>query len=197
MNIGITEIKNLREKTGAGMMDCKEALTESNGDVEKAILVLRKKGLADIKKREGKKTSEGTIGKYFHPGNKLAALVEVNAETDFVSKGELFHKFADDIAMHVAAVNPQWVSRDQVPQHIIDREKEIMSESLVGKPPQVIEKIVEGKLNKFFKETCLMDQEYVKDSNLTITDLMGDLASKVGEKIVIKWFVRRVVGEKQ
>jgi len=195
MSISVSEIKELREKTGAGMMDCKEALTESNGDVDKAIVILRKQGLADMKGRSDKKASEGTVGYYIHAGGKIGVMVEINCETDFMAKGEGFQKFAKEVAMHIAAVNPQWITSDQVPQEIIEREKEIIAASLDGKPPQIIEKIVEGKLNKFFKETCLMNQLFVRDSNLTITDLLGDLASKVGEKIVIKRFMRFAVGD--
>ncbi len=195
MSVTLQQIKELREKTGAGMMDCKEALTASNGNVEQAIIHLRKKGLSDISNRASKTASEGTVGYYIHAGGKIGVMVEINCETDFVAKGEAFQKFAKEVAMHIAATNPRWITRDEVPQKIIDQEKEIMAASLEGKPPQVIDKIVAGKLNKFFKETCLMDQLFVRDSNITITDLLGDLAAQVSEKIVIKRFVRFVVGE--
>ena len=195
MSIGVSEIRDLREKTGAGMMDCKEALEASNGDVEKAIVHLRKKGLADISERAHKAASEGTVGYYIHAGGKIGVIVEVNCETDFVAKGEAFQKFAKEVAMHIAASNPQWIKSDDVPDEVIEREKEVMAASLEGKPPQVIEKIVQGKLAKFFKETCLMDQLFVRDTNITITDLLGELASKVGEKIVIKRFARFATGE--
>jgi len=195
MSVTLQQIKELREKTGAGMMDCKEALTASNGNVEQAIIHLRKKGLSDISNRASKTASEGTVGYYIHAGGKIGVMVEINCETDFVAKGEAFQKFAKEVAMHIAATNPRWITRDEVPQKIIDQEKEIMAASLEGKPSQVIDKIVAGKLNKFFKETCLMDQLFVRDSNITITDLLGDLAAQVSEKIVIKRFVRFVVGE--
>lgn len=195
MVISISEIRKLREQTGAGMMDCKKALTECKGDVEKSIVFLRKKGLADIKNRSSKTASEGTIGYYIHAGGKIGVLVEINCETDFVAKGDEFQEFAKDVAMHIAATNPQWISRENIPANILDNEKEIISSSLQNKPPQVVAKIVEGKLAKFYKETCLLDQLFVKDSNLTITDLLGGLASKIGEKIVIKRFARFVTGE--
>jgi len=195
MGISVNDIRELREKTGAGMMDCKEALKENDGNVEKAILSLRKKGLAGIKDRSHKKASEGIVGNYIHAGGKLGVMVEINCETDFVAKGEEFQRFARDIAMHIAATNPLWITREEVPQEIIEREKEVFADSLNGKPEQVVEKIIEGKLSKFFRETCLMEQLFVKDTNLTITDLLGELASKIGEKLVVKRFTRYVVGE--
>jgi len=197
MSISVSEIKHLRDKTGAGMMDCKEALEASGGDVEKAILHLRKKGLSDIGKRSHKTASEGTVGYYIHAGGKIGVMVEINCETDFVAKGEAFQTFAKEVAMHIAAANPQWITSDEVPQDVIDREKEVMADSLQGKPEAVIDKIVEGKLAKFYKETCLMNQLFVRDTNITITDLLGDLAAQVGEKIVIKRFMRFAVGEGQ
>ncbi len=195
MAISVSEIRKLREQTSAGMMDCKEALTECDGNIEKAIVFLRKKGLADIKKRATKTASEGTIGYYIHAGGKIGVMVEVNCETDFVAKSEEFQKFARDVAMHVAAVSPQWITREDVPANVLADEKEIIAATLKNKPPQIVEKIVKGKLTKFYKETCLLDQLFVKDSNLTITDLLGELASKVGEKLVIKRFARFVTGE--
>jgi elongation factor Ts len=193
--ITIEQIKELRTKTGAGMMDCKEALKASNGDYEQAVVYLRKKGLKDITKRSHKTASEGTIGRYFHPGDKLCAIVEVNCETDFVAKGDAFREFANEVAMHIVASNPQYVSRDCVPAEVIDREKSVFEESLGGKPQQVIDKIVDGKLAKFYKEVCLLEQPFVRDNNITVSDLLGDLASKVGENIVVKRFVRITVGE--
>lgn len=195
MAISVSEIRELREQTGAGMMDCKEALTECDSDVEKAVMFLRKKGLADIKRRATKAASEGTIGYYIHAGGKIGVMVEINCETDFVARGDEFQTFARDVAMHVAAMNPQYISSKDVPAGVLDNEKELAQSSLKDKPPQVVEKIVAGKLAKFYKETCLMDQLFVKDSNLTITDLLGELASKVGEKLVIKRFSRFVTGE--
>jgi len=195
MSISVNDIRELREKTGAGIMDCKNALKECNGDVEKSIICLRKKGLADIKKRLAKTASEGIIGHYIHAGEKIGVMVEINCETDFVAKGEAFQQFAKDVAMHIAASNPLWITRDEVPQNVIEREKEIFADSLDGKPQQIVERIIKGKMNRFFKETCLMEQLFVKDTNFTIADLFGDLASKINEKMVVKRFTRYVVGE--
>lgn len=195
MNVSVEEIKKLREQTGAGMMDCKEALTTSKGNVEEAVVLLRKQGLADITKRRAKSALEGMVGHYIHAGSKIGVLVEVNCETDFVARGDEFQQFASDVAMHVAAMNPQWISREEVPKDIVDRETEIILSSIPKRPPHVVEKIVEGRMNKFYKQTCLVDQLFVRNANLTVTDLLGDLASKVGEKLVIKRFVRFVVGE--
>lgn len=197
MFINISEIRNLREKTGAGMMDCKEALINSKGDIERAIVYLRKKGLSDITNRSSKVTSEGIIGHYIHAGNKIGVIVEINCETDFVAKSDEFQKFAKEIAMHIAATNPRWISKEQVPQDIIDQEKEIIESAISNKPQHIADMIMVGKLNKFFKEVCLMEQKYIKDDNLTITDLFGDLTSKIGENIIIKRFSRFVVGEKK
>jgi len=195
MNVSVKEIKELRKQTGAGMMDCKEALSKCKGNVKEAIVFLRKKGLANIKNRGSKFATEGMIGHYIHAGSKIGVLVDVNCETDFVARGEDFQKFVKDVSMHIAATNPQWVSKEDVPTDVIDRETEIILASIPQRPSHVMEKIVEGKMNKFYKETCLMNQLFVKDSNLTITDLLGDLASKIGEKILIRRFVRFVTGE--
>lgn len=195
MSVSVQDIKALREKTGAGMMDCKEALKESGGVVEQAVVWLRQKGLADVKDRSHKAASEGLVGHYIHAGGKIGVLVEVNCETDFVARGEAFQQFARDLSMQVAAANPKWVDRDSVPAEVIAQEKEIAAASVTNKPPQVVDKIVEGRLNKFFKETCLMEQPFVKDQNLSITDLLGELISKVGERVVVKRFARFAVGE--
>lgn len=194
-NVSVEQIKQLREQTGVGMMDCKRALEQCNGDFDKAVVFLRKEGLADIQTRGSKTTNEGMVGHYIHAGGKIGVLVEVNCETDFVARGEDFQKFTKELAMHIAALNPKWISRDEVPEEIIEREKEIISDSLTNKPPQVVDQIIKGKLNKFFKETCLVDQPFVRDANLTVQDLLGELASKIGEKLVIKRFVRYVTGE--
>lgn len=190
-----TDILELRKKTGAGIMDCKASLTETNGNQEQAIIILRKKGLAEIKARDHKAASEGLIGHYVHTGGKIGVLVEINCETDFVARGEDFQSFAHDLAMHIAASNPLYKVRDEVPQSVIDREKEIIAPTLLNKPPEIAEKMLTGKLNKVFKEICLMEQVFVKDSNKTISDLLGDLVAKIGEKVVIKKFVRFVIGE--
>ena len=195
MTISVDDIKRLRADTGAGMMDCRKALTDSNGDFDGAVVFLRKKGLADIKGRGHKATSEGVVGSYIHTGSKLGVLVSVDCETDFASKSDDFQMFVKDLAMHVAAANPQWVRREDVSQDIIDRETEIVSVGLDGKPDNIIEKIVSGRLNKFYKDTCLMEQAWIKDPNLTITDLLGNVASQIKENIVVKRFARFVAGE--
>lgn len=195
MTFTLTNIQELRKKTGAGVMDCKEALTESNGNLEQAVVVLRKKGLADIGERDHKAASEGMVGHYIHAGGKIGVLVEVNCETDFVAKSDDFKQFAKDLAMHIAASNPKWITRNDVPQEVLDREKGIIEPTLLNKPPAIAEKMMTGKLNKVFKEVCLMEQAFVKNPDITISDLLGELAVKIGEKIVIKRFVRFVTGE--
>ena len=195
MEVGIPLISELRKKTSAGFGDCKEALTASNGDLEQAVVYLRKKGLADIKERGAKIASEGTVGHYIHMGGKIAVLCEVNCETDFVSRSPDFQNFTHELAMHIAAANPLWISRDEIPANILEREREIaLNNVAANKPAAIIEKIVSGRLDKFFKETCLLEQPFVKNQDLNIHDLLGELASKVGEKIVIKRFARFAVG---
>jgi len=196
-NISATMVKQLREKSGAGMMDCKKALIESDGDIEKAVEYLRKKGIATAQKRSGRSLSEGTIQTYIHMGGKLGVMVEVGCETDFVAKNDDFIAFAKNIAMHVAAINPMGITTEDVPREIIEKELEIYkSQALeMGKPEKIVEKIAEGKLNKFYKDNCLMQQPYVKDPDKTITDLLNELIAKIGENISIKRFVRFQVGE--
>ena len=194
MTVTVKMITELREKTGAGMMDCKKALTESNGDMEKAIAYLRTKGLADIQGRSNKTASDGTIGYYIHAGGRIGVMVEINCETDFASRNEDFQQFAKDVAMHIAAMSPQWISRDDVPQGVIDKEKEIAATGMENKPPKVLENIVNGKLNKFFKTVCLLEQPFVKDQDIPVQDLLGELASKIRENIVIKRFTRYELG---
>ncbi len=190
-------VKQLREKSGAGIMDCKQALSECEGDIEKAVDFLRKKGLATAKKRAGRATMEGAVQSYIHMGGKIGVLVEVNCETDFVAKTDDFLAFVKNIAMHVAATNPVGIVEEDVPQDVIDREKEIYRAQALemGKPEKMVDKIADGKLNKFFKESCLMNQAYVKDPNMTITDYLNDVIAKTGEKITIKRFARFQVGE--
>ena len=192
-------VKKLREKTAAGLMDCKKALEEAGGDMEKAVDILRQKGLAVAAKRAGKATKEGVVAAYIHANKKLGAMVEVNCETDFVARTEEFQKFAYDVAMHVAATNPICVSREEMPEEVLKREKEIYiaqaKES--GKPENVIEKIVQGKLEKFFKESVLLEQPFVKNPDLTIQDLLNELMTKTGERIQIRRFVRYQVGEEE
>jgi len=190
-------VKELREKTGAGMMDCKKALVESEGDIGKAIEFLRKKGLDTAKKRAGRATSEGTIQSYIHMGAKLGVMVEVSCETDFVAKNEDFIEFAKNIAMHIAASNPLAINADELPAEVIDKEREIYQAQVKeqGKPEAVHDKIVDGKLAKFMKENCLLDQPYVREPDKTVGDLLNELIAKIGENISVKRFVRFQVGE--
>jgi len=190
-------VKELRDKTGAGMMDCKKALTQSDGDVEKAIEFLRKKGLDTAQKRAGRATTEGTIQAYIHMGAKLGVMVEVSCETDFVAKNEDFQEFAKNIAMHIAASNPLAITPEDVPAEVIEKERDIYRAQAkeMGKPAAVLEKIVEGKLSKFFKENCLLNQQYVRDPDITVADLLNELIAKIGENITVKRFARFQVGE--
>jgi len=196
-NISAAMVKQLREKTGAGMMDCKNALSEVEGDVEKAIELLRKKGLATAQKRAGRALSEGMIQSYIHMTGKLGVLVEVNCETDFVAKNEDFQEFTKNIAMHIAATNPLGITPEDISQEIIEKEKEIYRAQALdmGKPENVIDKIVEGKLNKFYQESCLLNQPYVRDTDITIADLLNQMIAKIGENISIKRFVRYQIGD--
>jgi elongation factor Ts len=190
-------VKDLRDKTGTGMMDCKEALAASGGDMAKAVEFLRKKGLATAQKRAGRATSEGAIASYIHTGSKLGVMVEVNSETDFVAKNDRFQEFAKNIAMHIAASNPLGIRPEDVPPEIVAKEREIYAAQAMetGKPEKVIEKIVEGKLKKFFEDSCLLNQPYVRNPDITVGDLLNDLIAKIGENISIKRFVRFQVGE--
>jgi elongation factor Ts len=197
MSITVDAVKELREKTGAGMMDCKKALTEAGGDMEKAMEILRRRGVAIASKKASREASEGLIGSYVHMG-KIGVLVEVNCETDFVAKTDEFQELVKDVAMHIAAASPLYVKREDVPAEIIEKEKEIYRAQVKDKPPHVIEKIIEGKLEKFYTENCLMDQIFVKDpeGKKTIKDLVVEKIAKLGENIVIKRFVRFQLGEK-
>jgi len=190
-------VKQLRDKTGSGMMDCKKALAENGGDMDKAIDFLRKKGLATAAKRAGRATTEGVVQPYVHTGGKLGVMVEVNCETDFVAKSEDFQEFAKNVAMHIAATNPIGIVPEDVPAETLTREKAIYVDQAkqTGKPDNVIEKIVEGKMNKFLKENCLMQQAYVRNPDITIADLLNELIAKIGENISIKRFVRFQIGE--
>ena len=196
-NISAAMVKQLREKTGAGMMDCKNALSEVKGDIEKAIEFLRKKGLATAQKRAGRVLSEGIIQSYIHMNGKLGVLVEVNCETDFVAKNEDFQEFAKNIAMHIAASNPLGITPEDVSEEIIEKEKEIYRAQALdmGKPENVTDKIVEGKLNKFYQESCLLNQPYVRDTDMSVADLLNGLIARIGENISIKRFVRYQIGE--
>ena len=191
-------VKDLRDRTGAGVMDCKAALTATQGDLQAAVEYLRKKGLADAQKRAGRDAKEGVVGSYIHGGAKLGVLIEVNCETDFVAKTEAFQELVRDLAMHVAAANPSYVSRDQVPAEIIEKEREIYREQMADqkKPPQVIDKIIEGKLEKFYTEQCLLDQAFVKDSTgkTKVKDVVDAVNSKTQERVVVKRFARFQIG---
>ena len=191
-SISAVLVKQLREKTGSGIMDCKGALSECDGDMDKAIDFLRKKGLATAAKRAGRATSEGVIAAYIHMGGKIGVMVEVNCETDFVAKNEDFQAFAKNISMHIAAINPVAVNPEDVPQEIVNKEKEIYRAQALemGKPEKMVDKIADGKLKKFYKESCLMSQSYVRDPNLTVADVLNELIAKIGESISIKRFVR-------
>jgi len=188
-------VKELRDSSGAGMMDCKKALTATGGDLETAMDELRKQGLASAQKRSSRATKEGAVDSYIHAGGKIGVLVEVGVETDFVSRGDQFKEFTHDLAMHVAAAAPRWVTRDQVPEDVIAREKAIYAEQVKGKPENVLEKIVTGKLEKFFAETCLMEQPFIKDTDRTIEQLRTDLVGIIGENVEVRRFARFKLGE--
>ncbi len=189
-------VKELRGRTSAGIMDCKEALEESGGDLEKAVDFLRQKGLATALKRAGRETSEGVISSYIHAGDKLGVLVEVNCETDFVGKTEEFKAFAKDIAMHIAAMKPLGIDREDIDQEILRREEDIYRQQAqdTGKPENILDKIIKGKMEKFYKEACLMEQVFVKNSDITIKDLVHEMVSKTGENISIRRFTRYQLG---
>ncbi len=196
MKITSQMVKELRDKTNAGMMDCKRALGETGGDMEKAVDLLRQKGLAVAAKRADRATSEGIVECYIHAGGKIGVMVEVGCETDFVAKTDDFKTFARDVAMHIAAVNPVALTRDDVPAEMIAREKEIYTKQALdsGKPENIVEKIVTGKMEKYLAEICLMEQKFVKNPDLSIQDLLNELVAKMGENISIKRFTRYQVG---
>lgn len=195
--IDVALVKQLREKSGAGIMDCKEALSGCEGNIIKAVEYLRKKGLATAQKRAGRTAGEGTIQAYIHMGGKIGVLVEINCETDFVAKTDDFKAFVKNIAMHIAATNPISVASEDVPAEVIDKEKEIYRAQALemGKPEKIIDKIAEGKLNKFYKDNCLLLQPYVRDPDVTVEDVLNDMIGKTGEKITIKRFARFQIGE--
>jgi elongation factor Ts len=195
--VSAAAVKALREKTGAGMMDCKKAMQEAGGDIEKAVEVLRKMGLKDVGKRAGKIAAEGVIGTYIHSGDQIAVLVELNCETDFVARGADFKEAARGLAMHIAAMKPLYVSEADVPEQILEKEKEIVLETLNEKQRAMADKILPGKLKKFFEDTCLLHQKYVRDESdeKTIKDVLDELAAKIGEKVTVRRFQRFEVGE--
>jgi elongation factor Ts len=195
-DISAAKVKELRDRTNAGMMDCKKALAESGGDMEKAIAWLRQKGLAVAGKRAGRSTSEGVVQCYIHSNNKLGVMVEVNCETDFVAKTDQFIQFAHDIAMQIAATNPVAIRREEVPADLLEKEKDIYRKQALdsGKPAQIVEKMVTGRVEKFYKEVCLMEQAFVKNPEVSVQDMLNELIAKMGENISVKRFVRFQVG---
>ncbi len=196
MNITAKMVKDLRDKTAAGMMDCKKALTDTGGDMEKAVDLLRQKGLAVAAKRAGRATNQGVVETYIHAGGNLGVMIELGCETDFVAKNDDFRAFARDIAMHIAALNPVAVTREEVSPEVVSREKEIYVQQALdsGKPEAIVEKMVTGKIEKFLSEICLLEQQYVKNPDLTVQDLLNELVGKMGENISIKRFARFQVG---
>jgi len=203
MSNGVTPaaIKALREKTGAGMMECKGALTEAEGNEDKAIEILRKRGLASATKKAGRVAAEGLVNAYIHAGGKIGVLLEVNCETDFVARGEEFRSFVHDLAMHITAAEPRFISKEEVSSGVLDKEKEIAMEQArldpknANKPQQVLDKIVEGRLSKFYQETCLLEQPFVKDQNINVGELVTQMVQKTGENIKIRRFTRYKMGE--
>ena len=195
MSITAKQVGELRGQTGAGLMDCKKALVESDGDIENAITILRKKGMASASKKAGRATSEGLVESYIHLGGKVGVLIEVNCETDFVAKTDDFKYFVKDLCLHVAAVNPVCVSREQVPADLVEKEREIAASQAEGKPPAAVQKIIEGKLNKYYATACMLDQPFVKDSDKSVQDVLSEQISKLGENMVINRFTRFQIGE--
>lgn len=197
MEVSIELVKDLRQRTGAGIVDCKAALQESKGNMEGAIEYLRKKGLATAAKKAGRIATDGLISSYIHAGGKIGVLVEINCETDFVAKTEDFQNFVKNIAMHIAAANPQYIRREDVPSDVLQKEREIYRMQALdsGKPAKVIDKIVEGKLERFYSETCLLEQTYIRDSDLTVKEVLDGMIGKLGENITIRRFARFQLGE--
>ena len=201
MAISMSAVKDLREKTGAGMVDCKTALVEADGDVEKAVEILRKKGMATADKKSGRITAEGAVGSYIHMGGKVGVMVEINCESDFVSRGEEFQQLVKDVAMHIAASDPQYVRREEVPADVLDKEREILRDQLkndpknANKPAEVLDKIIEGRVNKYYEENVLLDQAYVKDPSKTVGELVSEKIASIKENITVRRFTRYKMGE--
>ncbi|RLB07823.1 MAG: elongation factor Ts [Deltaproteobacteria bacterium] len=197
MEISAAAVKELRQRTGAGVMDCKKALLECAGNIDKAIDFLRKKGLAKAAKKADRATAEGLIGSYIHAGGKIGVLVEVNCESDFVARTEEFQNLVKEISMHIAAMNPLYIKREDVPAEVIEKEKEILRAEAAasGKPEKVIEKIVEGRMKKFFAENCLLEQGYIRDPEITVKDLISSAIAKLGENITVRRFTRYQLSE--
>ncbi len=190
-------VKQLREATGAGVLDCKKALQEANGDMERAVEILREWGIAKAAKKVGREAREGVIGHYVHMGGKMAAIVEVNCETDFVARTPEFQELAKNLAMQVVAARPRWVRREDIPEEVIEKEKSILRAQLAddNKPPHIVERIIEGKLNKWFEEVCLLEQPFIRDEDKTVGDLIQEHIAKLGENIVVRRFARFEIGE--
>ncbi len=197
VEISAAQVKELRDATGSGIMDCKKALQSSDGDMEKAIAWLREKGIASADKKAGRIAAEGIVDAYIHAGGRIGVLVEVNIETDFAAKNEMFKNFVKDVAMHIAASNPRWVTKEEVPAREVEKETEIIRNKALneGKPEKILDKIVEGSLAKFYKENCLLEQEFVKDDSKTIETLQKELTAAIGEKVSIRRFTRYEMGE--
>ncbi len=199
--ISMSAVKDLREKTGAGMVDCKNALVEADGDVEKAVELLRKKGMATADKKAGRVTAEGAVGSYIHMGGKVGVMVEINCESDFVSRGEEFQQLVKDVAMHIAASDPKYLRREEVPADVLDKEREILRDQLkndtknANKPADVIDKIIEGRINKYYEENVLLDQAYVKDPSKTIGELVAEKIASIKENITVRRYTRYKMGE--
>jgi elongation factor Ts len=197
MEITTEKVKELRQRTGIGVMECKEALQESGGDIEKAILILRKKGYARAKDKMNRETAEGIVGSYIHLNGRIGVLVEVNCESDFVARNQEFQELVKNLTLHIAASKPRYISSEDVPAQVLEQEKDIIREQFKDskKPPEVVEKIIQGKLSKFYQETCLMDQPYVKDDKISVRELVASHIAKFGENIRIKRFARFELGE--
>ena len=197
MSISAADVKRLRERTGSGFMDCKKALQEANGDLEEAKAILRKKGVSVAAKRADRAASEGAVTAYIHGGGRIGVLVEVNCETDFVARTDSFQEFCKNVAMQIAASQPRWVSRDDVPEEALERERSILIEQAKGegKPDHIAEKMVEGRMKKFYTDFCLLDQPYIRDESMIVQDLITDFAGQVGEKVAVRRFTRYALGE--
>ncbi len=197
MAISAELVKDLRQRSGAGILDCKKVLNETDGNIEKAVEFLRKKGLASAAKKKGRATSEGSVGAYIHTGGKIGVMIEVNCETDFVAKTDEFQALVKDLSLHIAAASPQYLSREKVPQEVIEKEKDIFASQAKdsGKPEKIIDRIVQGKIEKFYGESCLLEQSFVKDPDQTIQDILARAIAKLGENITIHRFVRYQLGQ--
>lgn len=197
MSISASIVKELRVKTGTGMMDCKKALIESNGNIEKAVEYLRKKGMSAASKRSSKAAKDGVIASYIHLGGKIGVMVEVNCETDFVAKTDEFHTLVKDIAMHIAALNPLYLRSEDVPEDVLEKEKDIYRDQALaeGKPEKIIDRIISGKLKKYYEDVCLLEQKFVKDTDISVGTLVNNMIAKTGENILVRRFVRFQLGE--